>query len=292
LGDDDVINEHKYRVFGNLDWRFQPQWNANFGVMLENNNLVGTFASPRVGLNYQLSPTQMLRGSVTAGKRTPSILDVHQNQSVIFADGTLIDRQISNDGRAKVERIDAFELGYLGYFLNGVLSVDIKLFEERVRDARYFPLQAASDIDGFIFVRKNGLGWNNQGFETQIKYRPSDQWLFSGQYAYSDVEGLEPEDISDQIPQHNVSFLAAYRPFPDWELSGVLYHTSEMEWPRGSVVDEITRLDLRLSKKISVDNWRGQLEFVIHNVGDDYFDYSDKNRFERRLFMRLKFDLD
>jgi len=292
LGDDDVIDEHKYRVFGNLDWRFQPQWNANLGVMVENNNLVGTFVSPRVGINYQFLPAHMLRASMTSGKRTPSILGVNQSQSVTFADGTVIDQVISNDGRAKVERIEAFELGYLGYFFDADLSVDIKLFEERVRDVRYFPLQAASDINGFVFVRKNGLRWNNRGLEAQIKYRPSGQWLFSGQYAYSDVEGLEPEDISNQIPQHNVSFLAAYRPFPDWELSGVLYHTSEMAWPRGSAVDAVTRLDLRLAKKIRIDDWQGQLEVLLHNVGDDYSDYNDKNRFERRLFMRLKFDLD
>jgi len=292
LGDDDVIDEHKYRVFGNLDWHFHSQWNANFGVMVENNNLVATFASPRVGLNYQFLPAHMLRASVTSGKRTPSILGVNQNQSVTFADGTVIDQVISNDGRAKVERIEAFELGYLGYFFEGDLSVDLKLFEERVRDVRYFPLQAASDINGFVFVRKNGLGWDNQGFEAQLKYRPTGQWLFSGQYAYSNTDGFAPVDISNQIPRHNASLLAAYRPAPGWEMSGVLYHTSQMQWPRGSAVDDITRLDLRLAKKIRVDDWQGQLEVVVHNVGDDYSDYSDKNRFERRLFMRLKFDLD
>jgi len=291
LGHREVVDEHLYRVFGNLDWRFHSQWNANFGVMVEHNNLVKDFASPRLGINYQFLPAHMLRGSATTGKRTPSILSVYQNQSVTFADGTVIDQVISNDGQAKAERIEAFELGYLGYFLRGDLSVDIKLFNEQVSDVRYFPLQAASDINGFVFVRKNGLGWDSSGVEAQLRYQLDEQWMFSWQYAYTDVDGFAPVDISNQLPQHNTSLLAAYRPVPEWELSGVLYHTSAMDWPRGDAVDEITRLDLRVAKTLRIGQWRGQLEFLIHNVGDDYVDYDDRNRFERRLFVRLKFDL-
>jgi len=65
-----------------------------------------------------------------------------------------------------------------------------------------------------------------------------------------------------------------------------------MTWPRGDAVDEITRLDLRAAKTLRIGHWRGQLEFLIHNVGDDYVDYDDRNRFERRVFVRLKFDLE
>jgi len=292
LGHREVVDELLYRVFGNLDWRFHSQWNANVGVMAEHNNLVKDFASPRLGLNYQFLPAHMLRASATSGKRTPSILSVYQNQAVTFADGTVIDQVISNDGQAEVERIEAFELGYLGYFLKGNLSVDLKLFNEQVSDVRYFPLQAASDINGFVFVRKNGLGWDNSGFEAQLRYQPDEQWMFSWQYAYTDVDGFAPDDISNQLPQHNTSLLAAYRPVPDWELSGVLYHTSAMEWDRGDTVDEITRLDLRAAKRLRIGRWRGQLEFLIHNVGDDYADYDNSNHFERRLFVRLKFDLE
>lgn len=292
VGHDDVVDEHLYRLFGNLDWHFSEHWNTNFGVMIEHNNIVESFASPRLGVNYQLSPAHMLRASATAGKRTPSVLNASQDQSIRFADGTVIDQIISNDGDAKAERVNAFELGYLGYFLNGDLTLDTKLFHERVRDVRHFPLRAASDINGFVFVRENGLAWDSQGVEAQVRYRPSNQWLFSWQYAYTDIDERSSVDVSGQMPLHNTSLLAAYRPVPGWEVSGTLYYVSEMTFPRGDAVDDITRLDLRLAKKLRVGQWQGQLEFLIHNIGDDYADYDQDNVFERRLFVRVQFDLE
>ncbi|MEH6358746.1 MAG: TonB-dependent receptor [Pseudomonadales bacterium] len=292
IGDNDVVDEQLYRLFGNLDWHFHERWNANFGVMIEHNNIVTPFASPRVGVNYRFSPAHMLRASATAGKRTPSVLNANQNQSVRFADGTVIDQVISHDEKTKAERVNAFEFGYLGYFFNGDLSLDAKLFHEQVRDVRHFPLRAASDINSFVFVRENGLAWDTRGFEAQVRYRANNKWLFSWQYAYTNIDGRAPKDISNQVPLHNTSLLAAYKPVASWQVSGVLYHTSEMTWTRGDAVDDITRLDLRLAKKLRVGQWQGQLEFLIHNIGDDYADYDQDNVFERRLFVRLQFDLE
>ena len=65
-----------------------------------------------------------------------------------------------------------------------------------------------------------------------------------------------------------------------------------MEWTGEDEVDEITRADLRVARDLRFAGWRGKLEFLVHNLEDDYFDYDEHNRFERRLFIRLKFDLD
>jgi len=297
LGHDDVIDEEQFQLFVNGDWRFHPQWNANLGVMLEHNGLVDSFASPRIGINYQWKPSQMFRASVTAGKRTPSLLSVFQDSSVTFADGTVIDQLAGNDGEAHEEKVDVLELGYLGYFLDGDLTLDLKLFRERLRDARFDPSQPAMDLDGERHVWTNGLDWDTQGFEAQLRYRPNSRWLLSWQYAYLDMDGTwldvgDPEDIGNNVPTHNTSVLLAYRPAPDWELSSVLYHTSAMEWVGGDDVDEITRLDLRLEKTLRLGDWQGWLELIVHNVGDDYVDYDDDNYFERRVFVRLKFDLN
>lgn len=238
LGRDDVIQEEQYQLFGNADWHFWPRWNANFGLMLGKNSIVGSFASPRLGINYQLQPGHMLRTSVTAGKRTPSLLSVYQETAVTFADGTVIDQLIGNTGEAHEEKINVFELGYLGQFLSGDLTLDLKFFKEQLRNARYDQKQVVADLDGERRVWQNGLDWNNQGVEAQVRYQPGPQWLFSWQYAYMDIDGVlpdatNPKDIGNHLPTHNASLLAAYRPLPDWELSGVLYHTSAMKWTGG-----------------------------------------------------------
>lgn len=261
LGDDDVIQKEQYQLFGNADWHFLPRWNANFGLMLEKNSIVGTFASPRLAVNYQLRPNHMLRTSVTAGRRTPSLLSVFQDTTVTFSDGTPIDQIVGNTGDADEERVNVFELGYLGKYLAGDLTVDLKFFKEQLRDARYDAEQkGVGDIDDERRVWRNGLDWDTQGFEAQVRYQPRPRWLFSWQYAYIDIDGFlpddnDPEDIGNHLPTHNTSLLAAYRPVPDWEVSGVIYHTSEMEWTGGDEVDEITRLDLRLAKTLRLDGW-------------------------------------
>jgi iron complex outermembrane receptor protein len=297
LGRDDVIQEEQYQLFANTDWAFLPRWNANFGVMLETNSLVGSFASPRLGVNYQLHDDHMLRASVTAGKRTPSLLSVYQDTTITFADGTAIDQIIGNTGTASAEKVNVFELGYLGTFLQGDLALDLKLLKEQLRDARYDAQQTVGDLDGSRRVWRNGLDWDNQGVEMQLRYQPDLQWLVSLQYAYMDIDGFlpdqtSPKDIGNQLPTHNASLLAAYRFLSGWELSGVLYHTSQMKWTNGDEVDEITRLDLRLGKTLKFGDWQGLLELLVHNVDDDYADYDNDDRFERRFFVRLRFDLD
>lgn len=297
LGHDDIVDEEQYQLFANTDWAFLPRWNANFGVMLETNSLVGTFASPRLGVNYQINPDHMLRASATAGKRTPSLLSVYQDTTITFADGTPIDQIIGNTGTASAEKVNVLELGYLGTFLQGDVTLDLKLFKEKLRDARYDVQQTVVDLDGSRRVWRNGLDWDNEGIEMQLRYQPDLQWLVSLQYAYMDIDGFlpdqtSPKDIGNQLPTHNTSLLAAYRFLPGWELSGVLYHTSEMKWTSGDEVDEITRLDLRLAKTLKLGDWQGLLELLVHNVDDDYVDYDNDDRFERRFFVRLKFDLD
>ena len=298
LGDDDIIQEEQYQLFGNAEWNFLPRWHANFGVMLEKNSIVDSFSSPRLAINYQLTPNHMVRASATAGKRTPSLSSVHQNTAVTFADGTVIDQLIGNTGEAAEEKINVLEVGYLGKYLAGDLTLDLKVFREQLRDARYDAEQkGVGDIDDERRVWRNGLDWDNQGFEAQLRYQPDAKWLFSWQYAYMDMEGFlpdenDPEDISNHLPTHNSSLLAAYRPIPGWEVSGVLYHASEQEWTGGDDVDEVTRLDLRLAKTLRLGDWNGLAELIVHNVGDDYLDYYDENLFERRVFVRLQFDLN
>lgn len=298
LGDDDIIQEEQYQLFGNAEWHFSPRWHANFGLMIEKNSIVDSFASPRIALNYQLAPNHMVRASATAGKRTPSLLSVYQNTTITFADGTPIDQVIGNTGEADEEKINVFEVGYLGKYLDGDLTLDLKVFKEQLRDARYDAEQkGVGDIDDERRVWRNGLDWDNQGFEAQLRYQPDSQWLFSWQYAYIDIDGFlpddnDPEDISNHLPAHNTSLLAAYRPIPNWEVSGVIYHASEQEWTGGDEVDEVTRLDLRLAKTLRLGDWHGLAELIVHNVGDGYRDYDEDNRFERRVFVRLKFDLN
>jgi len=293
LGHDDTIDEEQYQLFANLEWHFAPAWRANVGLMVERNAIVGTFASPRAALNYQLTPDHMLRTSYTAGKRTPSLLTVYQHTSITFADGTLIDQIITNTGSADEERLNVWEVGYLGRFLNGDLTLDLKIFKEQMRDARYDAEEIFPDIDGDRRVWYNGLDWDNRGAELQLGYRLDEQWLLSWQYAYIDIDGElpddpRPEDIGTHIPKHNTSLLLAYRPVPAWQLSGVIYHTSEMEWTGGDDVDEITRLDLRIARDLQVADWKGKIEFIAHNVTDDYLDYDEENIFEPRFFIRLK----
>ena len=57
------------------------------------------------------------------------------------------------------------------------------------------------------------------------------------------------------------------------------------------VIKTGTRLQqhLRLAKKLRVGQWQGLLEFLIHNIGADC---DQDNVFERRLFVRLQFDLE
>jgi iron complex outermembrane receptor protein len=131
----DKITTDLYRLFGNLEWRFLPDWTTNIGVMAEKYSDDRTRYSPRTFVNWQAMPDTTLRLGYSRAWRDRNLLERYGEVRVIDpATGTLLARPyIQNPGLAP-PRIDSVEVGWLQRFAPGDTRLDVRLFNERITD--------------------------------------------------------------------------------------------------------------------------------------------------------------
>ena len=93
------------------------------------------FFSPRLALNYHLDGSNTLRVSTSRAYRMPTLYEDFVNL-VVFLNGPLDDlnTRIIATENLDPQRIDSYELGYLGNFPAAGLTFDIRLFYEKLTD--------------------------------------------------------------------------------------------------------------------------------------------------------------
>lgn len=293
LGRDDAVENRTLRLFGHAEWRPARDWLINVGGMLEDTRFTGTDFAPRLALNYTIAPRHTLRASLSRATRIPAALEDQADTTIRvplpIPPWSLDDRIFTSTGALEAEEIISRELGYVGYFLDGRLAVDARIYHDELRDLITPTFQPAADLDGEVQVMENGHWADVDGFEAQLEYRPGPRTRLGLGYAYTDVDGSDRGTrYSDSAPEHTLSVLA------DQELAGRLrvgaaYHyVSEMLFlGEGDQTDAYSRLDLRLAQGFKRGGVEGELSLVMRNLLGDYVDFRVENRAEPQLLLEL-----
>ena len=79
-----VVTDTTWQSFGNLEWRFKPDWLLNVGGMLEKHDNTDMLFSPRLALNYSISPRHSIRASMGEGYRAPTLLESNSNEEFLY----------------------------------------------------------------------------------------------------------------------------------------------------------------------------------------------------------------
>ncbi|HKJ77464.1 MAG TPA: TonB-dependent receptor, partial [Gammaproteobacteria bacterium] len=303
----DPISDHSRRGFVNVEWRPAAGRVINGGVMVENNDMVGTYTSSRFGINQRIAPGHTVRASASHTARTPSMYENFARVEAEFNDGSDLALFRGSQGDLDPERIRSYELGYVGTFPEAGLSVDLKVFEEEIRDFIIDPraedyAQPYAVLDGVIepLIYENAGRVDTVGAEAQITYRPGRDTRLSLQYGYARTTGrykgqnnpVDYRDISGQVPTDTASALLSHR-FPDHLDASLAYYTiSEMEWAGdGDELPGYERLDVRLAQGLGRDGRAGTAELIVQNLLDEYPEFSEDNRFGMRGYLRVTFKL-
>jgi len=123
----------QWQAFGTLDWGFARDWRLQLGGMLEKHYNTGRLFSPRLALNYRLTPAQSLRFSIGRGYRAPTIFETRAREMVTYPGG-IADILHYAYRDLEPESVRYVELGYLGQLKPLGLSLDARLFANRYRD--------------------------------------------------------------------------------------------------------------------------------------------------------------
>lgn len=199
-----------WRVFAHGEWRLAPAWVLNVGGNQEYDDSSGDFFSPRVALNWQVADSQALRAVYSEAVRTPDILETQADYRYVARAVDPADAIYNGaffqtgkaDGSAPTERIASSELGYYGRFDHLRLTLDLRVFRDRMELSEHNLEIEGSE--GFLIRSANNMRMT--GGELGLDWRPWPSQRFQINYAYLDMDGVTlHDDNTNFVPQHSGS---------------------------------------------------------------------------------------
>jgi iron complex outermembrane recepter protein len=300
-GTDDALQQKVHRLFGNFEWR-PESWGINLGATWENDSLSDSSLAPRFSANYHLTPQQTLRTGWTRSHRIPTLTESRartaygsfDTASLGLAAGVVpveITRKAS--GNLTHERIDVKEIGYLGDFRAQRLFLDVRAFNEHVRD-RIVPVALPltppdCDLLGLLtggcgkatdFI--NGQDIEIRGVEYQARWRPRDATELTLGQTYIAIESqasprfyARDRDAAEAAVRHIKRSAPEVATVLRWqerlplglEASIAHYHSTPFQWTVNSSVAPLQRTDVGLSYRLRIDGTDGELALVVQGVG-------------------------
>ena len=301
LGDPDYIDNLIKYFFTNTEWHINPYFGMNLGLMWEDFQIADDYLSPRIAFNFHPFTNHHLRISATKANRAPSIFEAEHFQQFSFPDGQEIDFAYSSAPGLSEETVRTYEAGYLGYWFDGKLSLDYKLFREYMEDGIDVIKFRYDDIDGRVWHNDNTAHWRTSGFETQLQLRPAQGLLISVQYANTRVDGfryqrhkrdfriVKNEKVQHASPHHTASALISYVLPTGWLMGLTYYHNSYTDWRQGIEVDSWSRYDLHIKKSWHIGDQDLAIGLTVQNLFDEeYLEYQDNNIFEQLSFINIQ----
>ncbi len=308
FGLDTEVNRHQFRAFVNTEWRLNDDLLVNAGAMLEKYEGISPRISPRIAANYRLSPHHSIRISASKAIRMPSLVEEFSNYRTRFQDGTTFDVLYRTSDIPAPEKILSYELGYIGEFPENGLTLDVKLYRDKLRnmlnatfdpDAVFEPdLVATNAIFGAAtrgaFSTGNSGHADIRGWEAAATWRPLDnlQIRLSIARAWAigqDRKAIHPtvyRQLNDQVPHTGGSLLIAYE-FPGRLETSLVYHkVGSINWSgEGNDMPGYHRTDLRISKAFGIGDSDARVTLTIQNLENDYREFQRENLIERMGFL-------
>lgn len=279
------VNTRLQRVFAHAEWRLSPKLLLNAGAMVEHNDITGTDVSPRIALNYHLTPHDTLRASVSQALRTPVLFE--QQAQFRFVLGPVVVPRFISSGGLRPEQIVSREVGYIGDRFDSRLSVDVKVYRDHIGDL-------IGDTPG-AFPRdiRNADAADLTGTETQIRLSIARGTRIIANYARQIINSHDFfRSYSTSAPVNSLSLLAMHQ-FPgNFSASVGYYQQGDMKaLGPGERTDFYRRLDLRLAQAFRAGAARGEVAVVLQNLlNDNYTDFRQDNIFNKRGYLTLRLE--
>jgi len=322
----DRIARDQARLFGNVEWRLRPDLVANIGGMIERYEKKKPLFSPRLALNYHLNDFNTFRISGSRAYRMPTLYEdfVHLVLFHVAPFDDLNNRHLSTEN-LDPQQIDSFELGYLGHFPEREMTLDVRLFYERLKDIidehRNYDYPnpdrgltdptALATLDNLNdIILEGAFNFTNEadarirGLEVNLHYKPTSADLLFLGYSYMNADGnqllaiddgriLYVDNVGDNVPAHTFSLLASHNFRNGFQISGAYYFLDDMNWlGEGDEVPSLHRFDLKFTQHFNLDNTHGEVALYLQNIGDDdtdFFEDEDSGRinlWDRRAFLQ------
>jgi iron complex outermembrane receptor protein len=276
-----------FQLFAHDELRFTPSLLANLGAMFEDNGMGHRNWSPRATLNYHVTPEHTLRVGASIAYRSPVLFERYSDTSYA------VSRPFRNVRPLNPEKILSREIGYLGEFKEAGISLDARIYRDRISD--YIFLDPYVFGPALVFGLANLLEENHEGFESTFKYRWSEHGNMVLNYAHQRVSCAATGTMTmpafvprlqgfvDQcpmlVPADSGSILLTERLAPGLQFSVGYYHQEKVQvldaqWPQNLM----RKVDMRMAYEFGRqgETGGGEVAFVVQNAfQDNYTEYSN-----------------
>jgi iron complex outermembrane recepter protein len=288
------LSTHQLRAFAHDEWRITPQAVFNLGTMIEQDGLGHTDQSPRLSLNYHLSPEQTLRIGASIAYRSPVLVEDFSNTQY------KVGRQYRAVGGLRPERMMSREIGYLAEFPAQHLSLDARGYLDQVSDLIFIdPLTTGTSF-------KNLYAATYKGLEATLKYHPSPDSQLTFNAAHQFVSAAATAGMTQAkfnpalqayvqqfpltVPRNSASLLFAQQLSPTLQWSTGYYYQGVVQLLDAAQAQTVQRRwDVRLARSFGVKDkaGSGEVAAVVHNLlKNAYSEYANttatKNIFNQR----------
>lgn len=287
----DAQKREVWRGFANGEWKPDAQVTANLGLSNEYDSLAGNHVSPRASLAYHLDSANTLRVGYSRAWRTSSILAYkasYHSRPVLHRND-----QVGNPD-LPAERLDSWELAYLGDWRQLRMSLDLRLFREKLKDREVVLRPAAPGIPTPRSAQ-SVQDLTLRGYEFQWKWKPLEGTRLMVNYAHVDIDSqwsnngqrialvpgsnLDGDDALDYIlltensaPRHSSSLMLVQKLPGGLEFSLMHYRVGAMKWTRNTDVDAYRRTDARLAYPFVTGGMRGELAYTVQSLNGDHIE--------------------
>ena len=313
--DTQKVKQASNRVYANIEWTASDKLTLNYGQVIEQRKNKASTNSLRIAANYAPSRQHIFRVASSHSYREPTLLEENQ-YSAYYYDTNIMAVNVKADEEIEKERLISREIGYLGSFLGSNLSLDVRIFEERLSDLigeRREPYESPtqSKVNVLDNISEN---FDLKGLEWQLQYKPSNRFLVnlnhsylhsSGDVIFRTYEAEDPElddvlcelenydeicDLSSVVPRNMANLLISYKTIGGIKLSGSYHYKSGINegYRHISPLPSISRIDFKASKRWhDVNHWL-ELSLTLQNLGDDYIEYNEFHNFGSKYVIALK----
>ncbi len=311
-----TVSATPWQVFGNLDWRFRPDWLLHIGGTMERHPQSHTLISPRLALNWALSPEQSLRFSVGQGYRALTLAETHAREVVRYLGpslpglptGSIVDLGTWAIQRLQPERTRFAELGYVARHPAYGLVMDGRLFIER--HTRYIDDKACrvglascpiAVPAGYVrpdFLGPDGADYfyntgaiRTMGGDLSLDWRHPVWGRILLSHAITRIRASPGTDRDTELtaPRHATSLLWSL-PLPSgFSASLGYYRVGDMKWLNdGDVQPAYERVDVKLAKRLGGMGSEDELALTLQNATSEHTEFRLEHTVQRQAFVTLR----
>lgn len=236
------VSDTLYYLFTNMEYRFSD-FLVNAGVMIEQEEerINDTLVSPRIALNYHLTPSDTFRFIVSKAYRTPDIIEQSRNWNYTMRDITppidgvtseaLFYFQAQGSDNLISGEILSKEISYYGVFPSIKSIIDIKLFKLELDQL------IAQKLSFFNYAPDNNTYADRKGVDIELHSSVLDDIELGFGYSYLDCESNHVFESSDLCSRHsgfsditfavNESLTMTLAYYASDNISGLDYHRGD-----------------------------------------------------------------